>query len=228
MHSAVGYSSTLAMHSVTGTSALAVGGFGVFSWSLDSGYISIGRPRLRWVHAAIMAGFFATLNAAVGLALKMRLDSGGAHFISFHSWMGIASLVMAKIAFADAAASLLAGACGFRTFYGWKVPTFNLTRHVSAAAGSSIAATMAIVLGISQMQVRVNSLSKKAGISLLRIHNIAPNFIALGAIATLILTIIAVKKRQATLHRERERDSPKLLEDDAVDEKTHSSPSLGV
>lgn len=223
MHSVVGYTSTLGMHSVTGTSALAVGGFGVFSWSLD-----IGRPRLRWIHAGIMASFFATLNAAVGLALKMRLDSGGAHFISLHSWMGVASLVLAKIAFADAAASLLAGAAGFRTFYGYKVPTFNLTRHVAAAGGASIAATLAIVLGVAQMQNRVNASAKSAGRSLLRIQSIAPNFLALGAIATLILTIVAVRKRQATVHRDRERDAPKLLESDDEDLKTHPSPSLGV
>ncbi len=202
MRSIVG-TTTLAYHAVTGASAvLLIAPLGTFAWRLERFLGS--RTYARLLHGAIMALFFITINAAIGLAFKMRFDSRGVHFYSLHSWVGVASLVLAKMAFADAFASHLTAACNVRSVYGFKVPTFQHVRHISAACAAGAAATAAVVLGAAQMQGRVVARSKAHQV--FGTQAVAANFIAIASVATVALTVTAVRKRRAALARE--RDAP--------------------
>ena len=200
MRSVVG-TTTLAYHATTGACALLiVAPSGVMAWRLERYFGS--RMYARTLHGGIMALFFITLNAAIGLAFKMRLDSHGVHFYSLHSWIGVASLVLAKMAFADAFAAHLTAACNVRTVYGFKVPTFQHTRHISAAIAATFSATSAIILRVAQMQGRI--VAKSKAWEVFSLPAIAANIIAIATVVTFALTVVSVKKRRNFIARERD------------------------
>lgn len=222
IHHAIG-GSVLESHALVGASAaLILAPAGALSWQLER--VVGSRIRARWIHAALMASSFLTLNFAIALAFKMRFDSGGVHFVSLHSWLGVITLVLAKISFADAASSHVAMALGIRVVFGYKLPGFEHRRHITAAATAGVLAVLTVVLGLARMQEIVNLKTKATGLALLKLQSLGGNFIAIFAIATMVLTVMAVWSRRTSESLDLPQKSQSQLQQD--DSKASSTTAV--